>query len=111
VRAGYDRKVTPGVTEPWRVRVPIGPAACFPDVDTAHPGGAAAPKGRDARPLKGNVSWVQNVASQFGFYLLGLHGRLRGRDPKYERNGVPGPLVYRSSSRASPGSHAPTGKG
>ncbi len=111
MRAGYDKKVTPGVTELWRARVPIGPAACFPDVGTAHPGGAAASKGGDVRPLKGNVSWVQNVASQFGFSLLGLQGRLRGRYPQYERNGVPGPLVYRSSARAAPGSHAPADKG
>lgn len=109
--AGYDRKVTPGVTEPCRVRVHIGPGACFFVVGTAYPGGAVAPKGGDARPLKGNVSWVQNVASQFGFSLLGLRGRLRGRHPQYERNRVSGPLVYRSSARATPGSYAPRRQG
>ena len=38
-------------------------------------------------------------------------GRLRGRYPQYERNGVPWPLVYRLSGRASPGSHAIGDKG
>ncbi len=70
--AGYVRKVTSGVTELSRVRVPIDPEACFLVVGTSHPEGAAALKGGDARPLKGNVSWVQSVVSQLGFYLSGV---------------------------------------
>jgi hypothetical protein len=45
-------------TESSRARAHIDPAACFLDVGSSHPGGAAASKGRAVRPLKGNVSWV-----------------------------------------------------
>ncbi len=53
-----DRKVTPGITELSRVRVPIDPEACYFDVGSAYPGGAQAAKGGVVRPLKGIVSWV-----------------------------------------------------
>lgn len=71
VGAGHDRKVTPGITGSSRVRVPIDPAVWYPDVVSSHPGGAAAAKGGAARPLKGNVRWVQTVARQVGLYLSG----------------------------------------
>ena len=64
VGAGHDRKVTPGITASSRARAPIDPAVCDIDVGSSHPGGAAAPKGGAARPLKGNVSWVQTVVRQ-----------------------------------------------
>jgi hypothetical protein len=58
-------------------------AACFLDVGSSYPGGAhnfkrvnaevrTTSKGGAVRPLKGNVSWVQTVVRQVGFYLLGL---------------------------------------
>ncbi|PMP88381.1 MAG: hypothetical protein C0172_02745 [Caldisphaera sp.] len=66
--AGHDGKVTPGITESSRARAPIDPAVCFIDVGFSHPGSAAASKGGAARPLKGNVSWVQTVVRQVGLY-------------------------------------------
>ena len=61
-------KITPGVTELSRVRVPIDLVACFLDVGSSYPGSAhnrfgfgsvrITPKGGAVRPLKGNVSWV-----------------------------------------------------
>src|SRR3712207_5628636 len=39
------------------------------DVDSSHPGAGAGPKGSAVRRLKWYVSWVQNVARQFGPYL------------------------------------------
>ena len=39
------------------------------DVDSTRPGGEAASKGSAVRRLKWYVSWVQNVARQFGPYL------------------------------------------
>ena len=61
-------KITPGVTELSRVRVPIDLVACFLDVGSSYPGSAhwlfrsgmscLTPKGGAVRPLKGNVSWV-----------------------------------------------------
>ena len=38
------------------------------DVGSMHPPGEEARKGWAVRPLKHNVSWVQNVVRQFGFY-------------------------------------------
>ena len=64
--AGHVGKGTPGVTGSSRVRVPIDPAVWYPDVVSSHPGGAAAAKGGAARPLKGNVRWVQTVVRQRG---------------------------------------------
>ena len=77
-----DRKVTPGITELSRPRVPIDGAACYIDVGSSYPGGAEisknwcfsehpvpsklyAAKGGGVHPLKGIVSWVQNVVRQF----------------------------------------------
>jgi hypothetical protein len=56
--AGHDGKATPGITGSSRARVHIDPADWYPDVVSSHPGGAIAPKGRAARPLKGTVRWV-----------------------------------------------------
>ena len=39
------------------------------DVGSSHPGAGAGPKGLAVRQLKWYVSWVQNVARQFGPYL------------------------------------------
>jgi len=59
-----DRKVTPGITELSRPRVPIDGAACYIDVGSSYPGCAEAAKGGGVHPLKGIVSWVHNVARQ-----------------------------------------------
>lgn len=40
------------------------------DVGSSHPGAGVGPKGWAVRPLKWHASWVQNVARQFGLYLL-----------------------------------------
>ena len=74
-----DRKVTPGITELSRPRVHtqiglgvlnqfdeyIDGAACYIDVGSSYPGRAEASKGGGVHPLKGIVSWVQNVVRQF----------------------------------------------
>ena len=65
MRAGYDRKVTPGVMELSRPRVHIDGAVCCVDVGSSYPGSAAAAKGEGVHLLKGIVSWVQNVVRQF----------------------------------------------
>ena len=62
---GYDRKVTPGITELSRSRVHIDGAVCYIDVGSSYPGGAEAANGGGVHPLKGIVSWVQNVVRQF----------------------------------------------
>ena len=59
------KKVTPGITELSRPRVPIDGAACYIDVGSSYPGCAEAAKGGGVHPLKGIVSWVQNVVRQF----------------------------------------------
>ena len=60
-----DRKVTPGITELSRPRARIDGAACYIDVGSSYPGRAEAAKGGGVHPLKGIVSWVQNVVRQF----------------------------------------------
>ena len=67
-----DSEVTSGVTEWSRVRVRIDPAVCYLVVGLWHPGSAQAAKGGGVHSLKPYMSWVKNVARQFGFYLLGL---------------------------------------
>jgi hypothetical protein len=62
---GNDRKVTPGITELSRPRAHIDGGACYIDVGSSYPGGAEAAKGGGVHPLKGIVSWVQNVVRQF----------------------------------------------
>ena len=64
VGAGYDRKVTPGVTESSRLRVRIDGEDCYIDVGSSYPGRAEAAKGGGVHPLKGIVSWVHNVVRQ-----------------------------------------------
>ena len=80
-----DRKVTPGITELSRLRAHIDGAVCYIDVGSSYPGRAEkglhpnekrhcllmdgvcllASKGGGVHPLKGIVSWVQNVVRQF----------------------------------------------
>jgi len=47
-------------------------AACFLDVGSSSIGVAQGTTIRVVRPLKGNVSWVQTVERQVGFYLTVL---------------------------------------
>ena len=65
VGARADRKVTPGIIELSRLRVPIDGEACYIDVGSSYPGCAEAAKGGGVHSLKGIVSWVQNVVRQF----------------------------------------------
>ena len=44
----------------------IDPAVWYIAVGLSHPGGAGAAKGWVVHPLKTYMSWVQNVARQFG---------------------------------------------
>ena len=59
-----DKKVTPGITESSRPRVPIDGEACYIDVGSSYPGRAEASKGGGVHPLKGIVSWVHNAVRQ-----------------------------------------------
>ena len=111
VRAIDKRKVTPGITELSPARVPIDLEACYFDVGSAYPGGAAATKGGVVRPLKGIVSWVYTVARQVCCFLAEVRGSLTRRFPQYERNGESAPLVHQLSGRASLSSHALRDKG
>jgi len=43
------------------LRVHIEVRVCDLDVDSTHPPGEAARKGRAVRPLRRYVSWVQNI--------------------------------------------------
>ena len=47
-------------------QIHIDPAVWYIAVGLGHPGGAGAPKGWVVHPLKTYMSWVQNVARQFG---------------------------------------------
>lgn len=66
MRAHSDRQATPGVTGWSRARVHIDPAPWYIAIGSGHPGGAGAAKGWVVHPSKSYVSWVQNVARQFG---------------------------------------------
>ena len=85
-------------------QIPIDPAVWYIAVGLGHPGGAGAAKGWVVHPLKTYMSWVQNVARQFGSISWECY-HLRGSTHEYERNLGPAPLVYRLC-QASPGSHA-----
>ena len=79
-----NRKVTLGIIESSPARVhnillimfdialceSIDLAACYFDVGSSYPGGAAAAKGGVVRPLKGIVSWVYNVVRQLCCFLV-----------------------------------------
>ncbi len=65
----YTTKATPGITAWSGPRVHIDGLDRDLDVGLAHPPGEEAGKGWSVRPLKRRVSWVQNVAKQFGLYL------------------------------------------
>ena len=62
-------KGTPGITGLSPPRVHIDGEVWHLDVGSSHPGAEAGPKGLAVRQLKWYVSWVQNVARQFGPYL------------------------------------------
>ena len=62
-------KGTPGITGLSPPRVHIDGEVWHLDVGSSHPGAGAGPKGMAVRHLKWYVSWVQNVARQFGPYL------------------------------------------
>ena len=70
MRPRDNRKVTTGITESSPARAHIDLEACYFDVGSPYPGGAAAAKGGVVRPLKGIVSWVQTVVRQVCCYLL-----------------------------------------
>ena len=94
-----NRKVTPGIIELSPARVhnslphnlkinvfksradseSIDPAACYFDVGSSYPGGAAAAKGGVVRPLKGIVSWVYTVVRQVFCFLVEVCCCLKGR--------------------------------
>ena len=61
MRAKYDRKAIPGITELSRLRAQIDGAVCYIDVGSSHPRCAEASKGGGVHPSKRLVSWVQNV--------------------------------------------------
>jgi hypothetical protein len=61
-------KGTPGITGLSGPRVHIDDPVWHLDVGSSHPGAGAGPKGLAVRQLKRYVSWVQNVARQFGPY-------------------------------------------
>ena len=63
-------KATPGITGLSLPRVHIDGEVWHLDVGSSHPGAGEGPKGWAVRPLKWHASWVQNVARQFGPYLL-----------------------------------------
>ena len=62
-------KGTLGITGLSPPRVHIDVVVWHLDVGSSHPGAEAGPKGPAVRRLKRYVSWVQNVARQFGPYL------------------------------------------
>src|SRR5260370_34208450 len=63
-------KGTPGITGLSRPRVHIDGVVWHLDVGSSHPGAGAGPNGSAVRRLKRYASWVQNVVSQIGAYLL-----------------------------------------
>ena len=63
-------KGTPGITGLSLPRAHIDGVVWHLDVGSSHPGAGEGPKGWAVRPLKWHASWVQNVARQFGPYLL-----------------------------------------
>jgi Family of unknown function (DUF6467) len=63
-------KGTPGITGLSLPIVHIDGEVWHLDVGSSHPGAGVGPKGSAVRRLKWYASWVQNVARQFGPYLL-----------------------------------------
>ena len=63
-------KATLGITGLSPPRVHIDGNVWHLDVGSSHPGAEVGPKGLVVHQLKRYVSWVQNVARQFGPYLL-----------------------------------------
>lgn len=63
-------EATLGITEQSSARALIQRRDYYLDVDSSPPGVTQDTKGWTVRPLKRHVSWVQNVAIQFGSYPL-----------------------------------------
>ena len=63
-------KATLGITGLSPPRVHIDGEVWHLDVGSSHPGAEVGSKGLAVRQLKRHASWVQNVARQFGLYLL-----------------------------------------
>src|ERR1700694_3145268 len=85
-------KGTPGITGLSLPRAHIDGVVWHLDVGSSHPGAGAGPKGLAVRQLKWYVSWVQNVARQFGPYLPWA-SILERSCPSYERTGMTMPVV------------------
>ena len=66
----YRIKGTLGITGLFSFRAHIDGKGWHLDVDSAYPGGVAAPKGATVRCLRSYVNWVQTVVRQVGLYLL-----------------------------------------
>lgn len=66
----YRTKGTLGITGLFSFRVHIDGKGWHLDVDSAYPGGVAAPNGATVRCLRSYVNWVQTVVRQVGLYLL-----------------------------------------
>ena len=66
----YRIKATPGITGLSCPSAHSDGKVWHLDVGSSHPGAGLGPKGWAVRPLKWHASWVQNVARQFGLYLL-----------------------------------------
>ena len=71
-------KATLGITGLSLPRVHIDGVVWHLDVGSSHPGAGEGPKGSAVRRLKWHASWVQNVARQFGPYLLWAQEVCRG---------------------------------
>jgi len=63
-------KGTLGITELLESSVQSDIPACDLNVDLEHPRCEVVSKGETVRLLKFYMSWVQNDANQFGFYLV-----------------------------------------
>ena len=63
---GYEILVVRRLLWNLFTQIHIDPAVWYIAVGLGHPGGAGAPKGWVVHPLKTYMSWVQNVARQFG---------------------------------------------
>src|SRR4029079_3724444 len=85
-------KGTPGLTGLSPPRAHIDGVVWHLDVGSSHPGAGAGPKGLAVRQLKWYVSWVQNVARQFGPYLPWA-SILERSCPSYESTGGNKPRV------------------
>jgi hypothetical protein len=96
----YRIKGTLGITGLFSFRVHIDGKGWHLDVDSAYPGGVAAPKGTTVRCLKSYANWVQTVVRQVGLYLLIGKWRQGLLTVRKDLNGVTnGGAVVRSTRR------------